>query len=67
MMALNVPKTPTEIARQCKMSKSNVSNALKELQKEKYVECKNPGSHTFKYFGLTRKGEEILKMISKEF
>lgn len=60
---LKEPKTPKEIATGCKMSISNVSNALTDLTKEGYVKCINPEAHTYKYFALTPKGNKALKLL----
>lgn len=59
------PKTPKEIAKECKISISNVSNTLAELLKEKYVECVNPDAHTYKYFKLTTSGKNAINLIKK--
>jgi len=58
------PKTPKEIATACKISISNVSNALAELVGGKYIKCINPEAHTYKYFGLTAKGKKALKLLT---
>lgn len=67
LLSLKEPKTPKEIATLCKISISNVSNALSELMKKGFVECINPNDHTFKYFQLTSKGKKALTLLdSKE-
>lgn len=63
LVSLKEPKIPKEIAIECKISISNVSNTLAELLKEKYVECINPDAHTYKYFKLTTKGKKALKLL----
>ena len=62
-VSLKEPKIPKEIAIECKVSISNVSNTLAELIKEKYVECVNPNAHTYKYFRLTSKGKKALTLL----
>jgi len=64
LSSLIEPKTPKEIAAECKISISNVSNAIAELVNEGYVEVINPDAHTFKYFDLTNKGRKALKLLS---
>lgn len=54
-------KTPKQIADECQISISNVSNTLPELKDKKLVECKNPESHVNKYFEITDKGKRLLK------
>ena len=63
LASVKEPKTPKEIALNCKISISNVSNAFAELMKDKYVECINPEAHTYKYFCLTSKGKNALKLL----
>jgi len=56
---------PKEVATDCKISISNVSNALQELEKEKYVKAINPEAHTYKYYDLTPKGKKALKWLKE--
>ncbi len=58
------PKIPKEIATECKISISNVSNTLPELIKEGLVMCKNPKDHYYKYYELTNKGKNLLKKLN---
>jgi len=55
------PKTPKQIAQECKLSISNVSNTLPELKKKELVICKNPKSHLYKYYEITNKGKRLLQ------
>ena len=55
------PKIPKQIAEECKISISNVSNTLPELIKKGLIECKNPKSRVYKYYEITKKGRELLK------
>ncbi|MCX6742057.1 MAG: winged helix-turn-helix domain-containing protein [Candidatus Pacearchaeota archaeon] len=61
---LKKAKIPKEIATECKISISNVSNALAELVKADLVFCNNPKDHYFRYYELTPKGKSLLKKIS---
>lgn len=63
LLCLDKPKTPKEIATQCKLSISNVSNALSELVRKGFVECLTPKAHTFKFYKLTAKGKKLTKVI----
>ncbi len=57
------PKTPKEIAIECKLSISNISNALAELKGRELIECINPEDHISKFYQQTTKGKEALKML----
>jgi len=63
LILLKEPKTPKAIATDCKISISNISNALTELMNKKYIECINPDAHTYKYYRLTTKGRNALKTL----
>jgi DNA-binding MarR family transcriptional regulator len=56
-------KVPKQIADECKISISNVSNTLAELLEKGLVICNNPQSHIYKYYELTKKGKEIIKNL----
>jgi len=56
-------KIPKEIATECKISISNVSNTLPELMEKELVICKNPEDHYFKYYELTKKGRDLIKKL----
>ena len=60
----NHPKIPKEIASECKISISNVSNALPELVKKGLIKCKNPEDHYFRYYEITNKGKELIKLLN---
>jgi DNA-binding MarR family transcriptional regulator len=63
LLSLQELKTPKEIAEECKISISNISNALAELIKKGYVICKTPEAHTYKYFTLTNKGKKAIMLL----
>lgn len=58
-------KVPKQIAEECKISISNVSNTLAELLEKGLAVCNNPQSHVYKYYELTKKGKEILNELNK--
>jgi len=66
LLALKEPKTPKEVAQECKISISNVSNSLAELMKAEYVMCKTPEAHTYRYFALTKKGRQAISLLKAE-
>lgn len=57
------PRTPTQIAGECKISISNVSVSLPELMDKGLVECKNPEAHTYKFYAITEKGKRSIKEL----
>ena len=61
LQALNKPKTPKEVAKECKISTSNASNALLELKQKGLVECITPEAHFCRFYQLTKKSKNILK------
>ena len=63
LLSLNVPKPPKEIAKELKISTSNVSNALIELKKIDLVECITEDAHFYRFYQLTQKGKDIIKQI----
>lgn len=60
---LEEPKTPKEVAIECKLSISNISNALAELKEKELIECINPEDHISKFYQQTKKGKDVLKML----
>ena len=64
LACLKIPKIPREIAKECHLSISNVSNTLPELISKKLVICKNPRDHYYKYYELTNKGKLLLKELN---
>lgn len=56
-------KTPKQIASECKISISNVSNTLPELMDKKLIVCKNPNSHINRYFEISLKGKNLLLSV----
>ncbi|MDD9952925.1 MAG: helix-turn-helix domain-containing protein [Candidatus Woesearchaeota archaeon] len=63
MRALTEAKTPKQIAQECKISTSNVSNALAELKEKKLVHCITEDAHFFRFYELTKKGKDLLKQL----
>lgn len=56
-------KTPSKIAKSIKISTSNVSRALNELQNNYLVICVNPEKKVGRLYKITNLGEEVLKYI----
>jgi len=65
ILALNTPKTPSEIASKIKVSVSHVSRTLNEFTKKGLVRCKTPQAKIGRVYVLTDKGKDILKHLKK--
>ena len=59
------PLTPKIIAKEGKMSPSNISTRLIILRDGDLVECVNPEDRKWRFYRITRKGLEILKEAKK--
>ncbi len=57
------PKTPKQIAQECKLSLSNVSNSLSELLNKGFIKCINPKDKFYRFYMITDKGKYILEDI----
>ena len=60
---LNEPKTPKQLANECKISISNISNSLAELKEKELIELLNPKDHLTRFYQQTSRGKEVLKML----
>ncbi len=58
--------TPSQIAKDAKVSTTQVSRTLKQLEKKGLVECLTPRSKMGKIYALTDKGKELLKEIEMD-
>jgi len=63
--ALTKAKTPKEIAQECKISTSNVSNTLSELKEKELVECITPDAHFCRFYKLSKKGLRLSKELKE--
>lgn len=60
---LDSPKTPLQLTHKTDLGMNMTSRALRELEKEKIVECKNPKAKVGRVYDLTSLGREIIKKI----
>ncbi|MBI2176388.1 ArsR family transcriptional regulator [Candidatus Woesearchaeota archaeon] len=65
LKALEVERTPSQIAVQAKIANSHASRALAELEKKKLVLCLTPKVVTGRIYALTLLGKDILKQLQK--
>ena len=62
---LDKPKTPTQIGKQLKISRSSASQMLLAMEKKKYVKCLNPQDRMGRFYQATEKGLKVLKELEK--
>ena len=65
VLALDVEKTPTQIAKKIKIPNSHVSRSLSELGGKKIVACLTPKAVTGRIYELTKLGKEIKEHLEK--
>ncbi len=58
-------KNISYISKELKLSITNVSKTIKELEKNNYVICENPKKYHYKMYKLTKKGKSVLFEIKK--
>lgn len=62
---LDTPKSPTQIARETKIARSNVSTKLVQLLDRGLVVCKNPHDKKWRFYQITKLGKEVLGEVEK--
>lgn len=65
VLALDIERTPSQIAKITKMNNSHVSRALIELKKKRVVKCLNPKNITGRVYALTEEGKQIKNHLKK--
>lgn len=65
LLALEVERTPSQIAKATKLNASHVSRALAEFEKKKIVRCLTPKAKLGRVYGLTKEGKEFYKHLKK--
>jgi len=63
LLCLDKPKIPKEIAEGCKASIHNVSKSLRELMDRGLIVCKNPEDKFYRFYELTKKGNDVLREL----
>ncbi len=59
------PKTPMELAKKLNLYQSSVSRSLKQLEKQKIVDCVTPGQYNYRHYALTKKGKQLLRSFQQ--
>jgi len=62
-LALERPKTPSQVATELKLSTTHVSRALKELSDKGLVKCLTPAEKFGRIYHLTGTGRKLLEVF----
>ena len=65
MLFLDVPKTPSTVAKKLKLSLAHASKIIRELEKKKLIVCLNPEATKGRLHKRTKIGDEIVKYIEE--
>lgn len=66
ILSLNHKKIPSQIKEETKLEDSNISRALKELERERIVKCLTPKQKTGRIYELTKIGEKVRGELEKQ-
>ena len=66
LLYLDKPKMSKQIAKDCKMSLSHVSNSVTALHKRILLICLTPKEKVGRIYGLTKEGKKVRDYILKE-
>jgi len=64
-LKLEIPRTPTFLAKDLDLNIANVSRAVSELEDKGIVVCLTPKQKVGKIYSLTKKGKEVILRIKK--
>jgi len=56
------PMTPTELSKELNNHRSTISQNLIKMEKKKIVECLTPKNKNYRVYGITTKGQKLLKI-----
>ena len=65
VLKLDIPRTPTFLAKDLDLNLANISRALTELEDKDIVVCLTPKQKVGKIYSLTKKGKDIILKIKK--
>lgn len=65
LLSLKKPKTPKQIADECKINISNASISLSELLKKDLIKCITPNEKIFKFYEMTKKGQIAISHLER--
>jgi DNA-binding HxlR family transcriptional regulator len=61
------PRTPSQLAKECSLPITRVSNTLTELANKEIVACLNPNQRKGRIYKLTEQGKKIAEAIKNNF
>jgi len=64
-LALESPKTPTQLSKELKIHLPHVSRSLNELESRKLVECLTPAEKVGRIYRLSGEGRRVLRMVKE--
>ena len=62
-LALQEPKTPTQLSKELSINIGFISNILIDLQKRDLIECLSPNEKRHRFYRVNNKGKKILKNV----
>lgn len=62
---LDKPKTPTQIGKLLKISRSSASQMLLAMEKKQFIKCLNPEDRMGRFYQATEKGLKVLKELEE--
>ena len=62
-LALQEPKTPTQLSKDLGINIGFISNILIDLQKRELIKCLSTNEKRHRFYQISKKGKEILKSI----
>ncbi len=65
ILKLEIPRTPTFLAKDLNLNLANISRALTELEDKDIVVCLTPKQKVGKIYSLTKKGKDVILKIKK--
>ncbi|MGI0022863.1 MAG: winged helix-turn-helix domain-containing protein [Nitrososphaeraceae archaeon] len=65
ILKLEIPRTPTFLAKDLDLNIANVSRAITELEDKGIVVCLTPKQKVGKIYSLTKKGKDVVLKIKK--
>jgi len=63
ILALQEPKTPTQLSKELGINIGFISNILIDLQKRELIECLSPNEKRHRFYQVSKNGKGILKDI----
>jgi predicted transcriptional regulator len=62
---LEIPRTPTFLAKDLDLNLANISRAITELEDKGIVICLTPKQKVGKIYSLTKKGKDVILKVKK--